>query len=131
MGTVPSPKEKLHARIAAATWCPHVVSIFLKKSAHHYVNKLGNCINERPDPFSMGLYINSAVGCTDNHTPWALLGVYLKEVEHPKQMLWVPTPWSELVTDDELPDEFNDSFTCSKELAKEPGLHGGPAPVSS
>ncbi len=27
-------------------------------------------------------------------TPWALLGVDLKEVERPEQMLWAPTPRS-------------------------------------
>ena len=68
--------------------------------------------------------VNGAVGFTDDRTPWALLGVDLKEVECPEQMLWVPTPWSKLITDDELPDELDDSFACSEELAKEPGLHG-------
>jgi hypothetical protein len=95
MGTVPSSKEKLRARIATAPWGPPVVSIFLKKSTRHYVNELGDCINERPDPFSMGLCINGTIGCTNNRTPWALLGVDLKEVEHPEQMLWAPTPWLE------------------------------------
>ena len=131
MGTVPSFKEILHARIVAAPWRPHVVSIFSKKSTHHYVHELGNGVNERPDPFSMGLCVNGAVGCADKRTPWALLRVDLKEVERPEQMLWVPTPWSELVTNDELPDELADSFTCSEVLAKEPGLRGGPAPISS
>ncbi len=79
----------------------------------------------------MGLCVNGAVGCTNDCTPWALLGVYLKEVEHPEQMLWEPTPWSVLITDDELPDKLDDSFACSKELVKEPGLRGGPAPISS
>ncbi len=104
---------------------------FSKKSTHHYVHELGNGINERPDPFLMGLCINGAIGCADECTPWALLWVDLKEVEHPKQMLWAPTPWSELVTDGEFPNELDNSFACSKELAKEPGLRGGPAPVSS
>ena len=131
MGTVPSFKEILRARIAAAPWRPHVVSIFSTKSTHHYVHELGDGVNERPDPFSMGLCVNGAVGCADERTPWALLWVDLKEVERPKQMLWAPTPWSELVTNDELPNELNNSFACSEELAKEPGLRGGPAPVSS
>ncbi len=79
----------------------------------------------------MGLCINGAVGCTNDRTPWALLGVDLKEVEHAEQMLWAPTSWSELVTDDELSDKLDDSFACSEELTKEPGFRGGPAPVSS
>jgi hypothetical protein len=113
MGNVPSSKEILHARIAAVPWRPHVVSIFSKKVL---------------TTTSMSSAIAS---CTDDHTPWALLVVYLKEVEHPEQMLRVPTPWLELVMDDELPDKPDDTFACSKELAKEPGLRGGLAPISS
>jgi|LakMenEpi03Aug12_release.lakeMendotaPanAssembly.Ray.scaffolds.fasta_scaffold433337_1 hypothetical protein len=79
----------------------------------------------------MGLCVDGAVGCADDRAPRALLGVYLEKVERPEQMLWASTPGSELVTDDELPDELDDSFACSEELAKEPGLRGGPAPVSS
>jgi hypothetical protein len=79
----------------------------------------------------MGICVNGTVGCADECTPWALLGVDLKEVECPEQMLWAPTPWLELVTDNELPNELDNSVACSKELAKEPGLRGGPAPISS
>ena len=52
-------------------------------------------------------------------------------MEHPEQVLWVPTPWSELVSNDELPDKLDDSLAGSEELAKEPGLRGRPAPISS
>ena len=79
----------------------------------------------------MGLCVYGAFECANERTPWALLRVNLKEVERPKQMLWAPTPWSELVTNDELPNELDDSFACSEELAEEPGLRGGSAPVSS
>ena len=62
------------------------------------------------------------VGCADDRAPRALLGVYLKEVECPEQMLWVPTPWLELVTNKELPDDLDHSLASSEELVEEPGL---------
>ena len=70
----------------------------------------------------MGLCVDGAVGCADDRAPRALLGVDLEEGERPVQMLWATTPWSKLVMDDELPDELNNSFAGSEELAKEPGL---------
>ena len=101
---------------------PHIASIFSKKSTHHDVHELSDGVNERPDLFSMGLRIDGTVGSADDLTPRALLVIDLEKVERPEQMLWVSTPWSELVSDDELPDELDDSFAGSEELAKEPGL---------
>ena len=70
----------------------------------------------------MGLCIDGAIGCADDRTPLALHGVDLKEVECPEQVLWASTPWSELITNDKLPDDLDHSLACSKELAKEPSL---------
>ncbi len=111
-------------------WVPHIASMFSKKSTHHDVHELGNGVDECPDPFSMGLSVDGAIGRANGHAPRALLGVYLQEVERPEQVLGASTPWSELITNDELPDDLDHSLACSKELVKEPSLGRRPAPTA-
>ncbi len=79
----------------------------------------------------MGLSVDGAIGCADGRAPRALLGVYLQEVERPEQVLWASTPWSELITNDELPDDLDHSLACSKELTKEPSLGYQPVPTAT
>ena len=76
----------------------------------------------------MGLCIDGTVGCADNLTPRTLLGVDLKKMECPEQMLWASTPWLELVSNNELPDELNHSLVGPEELAKESDLCQRPEP---
>ncbi len=46
-------------------------------------------------------------------------------------MLQAPPRWMEFIAIDELPDGFNNSNTCSEELAEEPYLPRRPAPVAT
>ena len=63
---------------------PHIMSIFSKKNTHHNVHELGDGVDERPDPFSMGLRVDGAIGRADNRAPRALLGIDLEKVERPE-----------------------------------------------
>jgi hypothetical protein len=47
------------------------------KYTYHHINQLRNGLDEGPDPFPVGLWVDGTVGCTNDHTPWALLGVNL------------------------------------------------------
>ncbi len=47
------------------------------KYTHHHINQLCNGLDEGPDPFLVGLWVNGTVGCANNRTPRALLGVNL------------------------------------------------------
>ena len=47
------------------------------KKTHHHINQLQNGLDEGPDPFSVGLRVDGAVGRADGRTPRALLGVNL------------------------------------------------------
>ncbi len=47
------------------------------KYTHHHINQLGNGLNEGPDPFLVGLRVDSAIGRADGQAPQALLGVNL------------------------------------------------------
>ena len=47
------------------------------KKTHHHINQLRNGLDEGPDPFSVGLRVDGAVGRADDRTPRALLGVNL------------------------------------------------------
>ncbi len=47
------------------------------KKTHHHINQLRNGFDEGPDPFSVGLQVDGAVGRADGRAPWALLGVNL------------------------------------------------------
>ncbi len=35
------------------------------KKTHHHINQFGNGLDEGPDPFSVGLWVNSTIGCAD------------------------------------------------------------------
>jgi hypothetical protein len=47
------------------------------KKTHHHINQLRNDLDKGPDPFSVGLRVDGAVGRADGRTPRALLGVNL------------------------------------------------------
>ncbi len=47
------------------------------KKTHHHINQFGNGLDEGPDPFSVGLWVDGAVGHADCRAPRALLGVNL------------------------------------------------------
>ena len=47
------------------------------KKTHDHINQLRNGLNEGPDPFSVGLRVDGAIGRADGRAPWALLGVNL------------------------------------------------------
>ena len=66
----------------------------------------------------MGLQIDGAVGCADDSTLRALLGVYIEAVERPKQMLWAPTLVDKRISCEERPEILNYAYACSKELTE-------------
>ena len=59
---------------------PSRCEYFFEKNTHHHHLQLGDGVNERPDPLSMGLRVDGAVGSADDRAPRALLGVSLEEV---------------------------------------------------
>jgi hypothetical protein len=87
-----------------------------KAETHYHVHKLGDCLNVRPDPYVVGLRVNSAGRRADDRATWALLGVHLHEIKHPEQMLWAPPPWPELVPNNKLSKDLHDPHACSEEL---------------
>ena len=85
------------------------------KYTHHQINQLENGLNEGPDPFSVGLWVDGAIRHANGRAPRALLGVK----KGPEQVLRAPPHRTELIANDELPDSFHDPNACSEELAKE------------
>ncbi len=47
------------------------------KKTHDHINQLQNGLDEGPDPFSVALRVDGAVGRADGRAPRALLGVNL------------------------------------------------------
>ena len=92
------------------------------KQTHHHIHKLSDCLDVRPDPFAVGLWVNGTGRCTNDRATRALLGVHLHEIKRPEQMPRAPPPWSELVLNNELPKDLNDPHARSEELAEEPCL---------
>jgi hypothetical protein len=50
------------------------------KQTHHHVHKLSDGLNEGPDPFAIGLWVDGAGICTNNQATQALLRVYFQKV---------------------------------------------------
>jgi hypothetical protein len=93
-------------------------------NAHHHLHKLGDGLDEGPDPFSVGLRVDGAAGRAGDHTPRTLLGLYLHNMKGQKEMLWAATLWVETVPNNELPEDLDDPHAHSEELAEEPCLCG-------
>ena len=47
------------------------------KKTHDHINQLQNGFDEGPDPFSVGLWVDGAIGRTNGRAPWVLFGVNL------------------------------------------------------
>ena len=80
-------------------------------------------LNVGPDPFSVGLRLDSSAGPADCCTPLSLQRVGIHEVKRPMQMLQVAAHWMmrELFTVE--PEVLDNDQSCPKELAEDANLH--------
>ena len=70
---------------------------------YHCVDQIGDGVNECPYPLAVGLRVDGTGQRANGRTPGALLGVHLREVKGPKQMLRAAALWEEGVPLKQLP----------------------------
>jgi hypothetical protein len=109
-----------------------MTTICQKKNARRNVDELGNGLDELPDLFLVGPWVDgTSLGSANVEASQALLGVYLQKMKVPQQMLGPAVVEEESVLNDEPPKKLNNPHTCSEELAEEPCLrHPGTGAIS-
>ena len=83
-----SPPNNVQQHSAPSSRC--------KCKTYHYIHELRDGLDEGPDPFPMGLWINGAAKCANGHTARGLQGVNLEKIIGPKKMFWAAALWEDV-----------------------------------